>query len=932
MWGFQAEGAAPIVRGDRVAGAGDGRDGDPDRRPGVLGRCRGGARRVRRPDRGGHRPRRSSPRSGCCRPRRACSSSRRQRRRRSPGCCSATRSGLLDPGQLVVCTVTGNGLKDTETALRDDQHRHRRPSPADVGAAARRCSAWHAGASQPASVTVRVPATSANLGPGFDCLGLALDLHDEVAVECRRPGRRRPGQRARCTARGPARCPPTTGTWWCGRARGPRRAGRAAPGRWRCTCTNRIPHGRGLGSSAAPSSPGCSPGARWSDGGADRLDDDAVLSPRERVRGPPGQRRGLPARRPDPRLGATPSGVHAVRLEPASGAARRRCWSRTPSCPPRRPAGCCRPPSRTPTRRTPPAGRRCWSRPSPAYPACCCPRPRTGCTSPTGHRRCPAPTRWCGGCAPRPGRGGVRCRPHRPGAGRARRTGRWRCRRVGGVSSSTSSATGATVITDLTRRVLRGRERDRRRWCYAQQRTRSHCVAGAPPRLPGRLPRLSLRQPWLPTDRLPVVHGAGNQWSLRGSRGALGLRNLVSDPTPMTSRPAGRSNRPEPPRRGPSPQEGPICVRHHRPPRRARQGQRRRRLRRLLGDQARPQALRRPVRHGARRAAGPGRRARHQRHRQDAQGPADRGHQGAPGQRLRTAADRQGTRRAQPPRVRGPAPSAGRPTATTASENRPTETDDSVPADSASRPRAAGGRAVTGPSAATGRPPRASPATRATSRPAASRATASSRGRQQDDRQGSQGGDRKRDDRGGQQGNRQQGGQAPAAARPQGGQGAARPTATTRTTSTAGRPQPPPWPLPRPQPQPPRRPGRLRPERRRRLPEISEDDVLVPVAGILDILDNYAFVRTSGYLPGPNDVYVVARPGAQERPAQGRRHHRRRPAAARGRAQGEVQRARPARHRQRRRAGQGRGTGSSSASSRRSTRRTGCASRPSPAS
>ncbi|WP_154795127.1 transcription termination factor Rho [Occultella kanbiaonis] len=38
--------------------------------------------------------------------------------------------------------------------------------------------------------------------------------------------------------------------------------------------------------------------------------------------------------------------------------------------------------------------------------------------------------------------------------------------------------------------------------------------------------------------------------------------------------------------------------------------------------------------------------------------------------------------------------------------------------------------------------------------------------------------------------------------------------------------------------------------------EISEDDVLLPVAGILDILDNYAFVRTSGYLPGPNDVYV----------------------------------------------------------------------------
>ncbi len=32
--------------------------------------------------------------------------------------------------------------------------------------------------------------------------------------------------------------------------------------------------------------------------------------------------------------------------------------------------------------------------------------------------------------------------------------------------------------------------------------------------------------------------------------------------------------------------------------------------------------------------------------------------------------------------------------------------------------------------------------------------------------------------------------------------------------------------------------------------------MLLPVAGILDVLDNYAFVRTSGYLPGPDDVYV----------------------------------------------------------------------------
>ena len=39
-------------------------------------------------------------------------------------------------------------------------------------------------------------------------------------------------------------------------------------------------------------------------------------------------------------------------------------------------------------------------------------------------------------------------------------------------------------------------------------------------------------------------------------------------------------------------------------------------------------------------------------------------------------------------------------------------------------------------------------------------------------------------------------------------------------------------------------------------PQMNEDDVLAPISGVLDILDNYAFVRTSGYLPGPNDVYV----------------------------------------------------------------------------
>jgi transcription termination factor Rho len=45
-------------------------------------------------------------------------------------------------------------------------------------------------------------------------------------------------------------------------------------------------------------------------------------------------------------------------------------------------------------------------------------------------------------------------------------------------------------------------------------------------------------------------------------------------------------------------------------------------------------------------------------------------------------------------------------------------------------------------------------------------------------------------------------------------------------------------------------------ERQERDIQISEDDVLVPVGGLLDILDSYAFIRTQGYLAGPNDVYV----------------------------------------------------------------------------
>ncbi|TQK51847.1 transcription termination factor Rho [Streptomyces sp. SLBN-118] len=116
------------------------------------------------------------------------------------------------------------------------------------------------------------------------------------------------------------------------------------------------------------------------------------------------------------------------------------------------------------------------------------------------------------------------------------------------------------------------------------------------------------------------------------------------------------------------------------------------------------------------------------------------------------------------------------------------------------------------------------------------------------ERGGERGRDRQRDRRGGKGGDEQQGGQRQQ--RPggqQGGQGAG-PRAEEDDDFEGGRRG---------------RRGRYRDRRGRRgrddfasEVQVSEDDVLIPVAGILDILDNYAFIRTSGYLPGPNDVYV----------------------------------------------------------------------------
>jgi threonine synthase len=133
MWGFQAEGAAPIVRGERVAHpetvATAIRIGDPASWAGaVAARDESGGLIDAVSDRAILDAQRLlSAREGVfVEPASAASVA---------GLLRCHARGLLDPGQLVVCTVTGNGLKDTETALREISI-DTETVPADVRAAA----------------------------------------------------------------------------------------------------------------------------------------------------------------------------------------------------------------------------------------------------------------------------------------------------------------------------------------------------------------------------------------------------------------------------------------------------------------------------------------------------------------------------------------------------------------------------------------------------------------------------------------------------------------------------------------------------------------------------------------------------------------------------------------------------------------------------
>ncbi|MBL7499727.1 homoserine kinase [Frankia sp. CNm7] len=114
-------------------------------------------------------------------------------------------------------------------------------TPTGRGAAA---SSPSAGAAPTAGARVRVPATSANLGPGFDAFGLALGYYDEVEVALRRDGVSVRVEGAEQVATGEDNLV----------IRSIRATldelGRPQPG-LAVRCVNRVPHGRGLGSSAA---------------------------------------------------------------------------------------------------------------------------------------------------------------------------------------------------------------------------------------------------------------------------------------------------------------------------------------------------------------------------------------------------------------------------------------------------------------------------------------------------------------------------------------------------------------------------------------------------------------------------------------------------------------------------------------------------------
>jgi homoserine kinase len=120
---------------------------------------------------------------------------------------------------------------------------------------------------------VRVPATSANLGPGFDALGLALGLFDDVVVRVTDE----PGLSVDVAGMGAASVPRNARHLVVKSMRAAFGLLGGSPKGLEVVCANRIPHSRGLGSSAAAIVAGVIAARGLVVGGAERLDNDAVL-------------------------------------------------------------------------------------------------------------------------------------------------------------------------------------------------------------------------------------------------------------------------------------------------------------------------------------------------------------------------------------------------------------------------------------------------------------------------------------------------------------------------------------------------------------------------------------------------------------------------------------------------------------------------------
>ncbi|WP_431945754.1 homoserine kinase [Micromonospora marina] len=124
----------------------------------------------------------------------------------------------------------------------------------------------------PGPVRVRVPATSANLGPGFDALGLALGRHDDVAAEVTDGG-----VRVSVTGEGAGELPSDERHLIVTAMRAAFDALGAQPAGLALECVNRIPQARGLGSSSAAIVAGVLAARALVADGDRRMDDGAAL-------------------------------------------------------------------------------------------------------------------------------------------------------------------------------------------------------------------------------------------------------------------------------------------------------------------------------------------------------------------------------------------------------------------------------------------------------------------------------------------------------------------------------------------------------------------------------------------------------------------------------------------------------------------------------